>query len=145
MTFWSKVSGSAVCQKLWGERFHQFGNIHWDLSRANAHTETIYDTTNDQHSDILRGTDDDRADAPIGKNKKAPISLPILKNIFAFTTDCKEAYQMIEPTMIDFFRPRISERNPETRAPSQEPPAIEAVMPPWTSALGPGHFFTPST
>lgn len=65
--------------KAWGERFHQFGNIHWDLSRANAHTETIYDTANDQHSDILRGTDDDRADAPIGKNKKTPISLPILK------------------------------------------------------------------
>lgn len=39
--------------------------------------------------------------------------------------------------MIADFLPKRSERKPEQRAASQEPPAIEAVMPPCTSDLGP--------
>ena len=49
------------------------------------------------------------------------------------------SYQIHEPTMIEVFRPKISERKPETKAASHDPPAIEAVMPPWTLDLGPVH------
>lgn len=47
------------------------------------------------------------------------------------------SYQINEPTMIAVFRPNMSERNPENRAASHDPPAIEAVIPPWTLDLGP--------
>lgn len=47
------------------------------------------------------------------------------------------SYQIHEPTMIAVFRPNISDRIPENRAASHDPPAIEAVMPPWTLDLGP--------
>lgn len=39
-------------------------------------------------------------------------------------------YQIIEPSMMAFFRPKISEINPEKIAESHDPPAIEAVIPP---------------
>ena len=39
--------------------------------------------------------------------------------------------------MMAVFLPNQSEKNPEQRAASQEPPAMEATMPPWTSASGP--------
>jgi hypothetical protein len=38
------------------------------------------------------------------------------------------------------FRPRISEKKPESKAPMKDPPGIEAVMPPWTEAFGPEQF-----
>lgn len=47
--------------------------------------------------------------------------------------------QMMHPIIIDFFRPRISLRYPETRAPTQEPAGMAAVMPPWVEAVGPEH------
>lgn len=43
-----------------------------------------------------------------------------------------KSYQATQPIWIDVLRPRISERKPEQRAPSQEPPGMAAVMPPWT-------------
>lgn len=49
------------------------------------------------------------------------------------------AHQITQPIWIDVFRPRLSERYPETRAPSQEPPGMAAVMPPCTSDEGPRH------
>lgn len=46
-------------------------------------------------------------------------------------------HQMTEPIMIAFFRPSISDRNPESKAAIHEPPAMDAVIPPWTSDRGP--------
>ncbi len=40
------------------------------------------------------------------------------------------SYQIHAPIMIEVFRPNISERKPEIKAASHDPPAIEAVMPP---------------
>lgn len=40
------------------------------------------------------------------------------------------SYQIHEPIMIEVFRPNMSERNPEHKAATNDPPAIEAVMPP---------------
>ena len=39
--------------------------------------------------------------------------------------------------MIAFFLPKVSETKPENNAASQDPPAIEAVIPPWTLDVGP--------
>ena len=51
-----------------------------------------------------------------------------------------QTHQMIAPSMIAFLRPKISEMKPEHKAASHDPPAMEAVIPPWTLALGPWHW-----
>lgn len=48
-------------------------------------------------------------------------------------------HHRMAPIRMALFRPRMSEMKPEIKAPSQLPPAIEAVMPPWTFAAGPVH------
>lgn len=48
-------------------------------------------------------------------------------------------HQIMAPIMIDFFLPRMSERYPETSAPTHEPPGIAAVIPPWVPGFGPPH------
>ena len=50
------------------------------------------------------------------------------------------SYQMHAPTMMEVFRPNMSERKPENKAAIHDPPAIEAVMPPCTLELGPVHW-----
>ena len=50
---------------------------------------------------------------------------------------------MTEPSMIAFFRPKISETKPENNAASHDPPAIEAVIPPWTLDVGPAQGIEP--
>jgi len=42
----------------------------------------------------------------------------------------KKQYQMTDPTWIALFLPSLSETGPDINAPSHEPPAIEAVIPP---------------
>ena len=41
--------------------------------------------------------------------------------------------------MMEDFRPKASEMKPDARAPSQEPPGMEAEMPPCVLAVGPEH------
>lgn len=48
-----------------------------------------------------------------------------------------ETYHITDPIIIAFFLPKISERKPEIKAPRNEPPAMEAVIPPCTLAFGP--------
>ena len=100
----------------------QFRDVNGDLSGADADTESVDDAANNQHANVLRSTDKNRPDAP---------GHGIQLTCFQMRWN-NEAYQMTAPIMIDFFRPSLSERKPETRAPNQDPPAIEAVMPPWT-------------
>lgn len=47
------------------------------------------------------------------------------------------AHQSEQENWIDVFRPNMSERNPEAKAPTKEPPGMAAEMPPCTEALGP--------
>jgi hypothetical protein len=39
-------------------------NVDRNLGRADANTEAVDYTTNDEHGDVLRGTDDDASDDP---------------------------------------------------------------------------------
>ena len=106
----------------------QFRDVYRDLGRADADAETVYEAADDQHSDVLGGTDDDGADDPVDF---------LIQRTFLTALSADASYQIHEPTMIAVFRPNMSERKPEKRAASHEPPAIEAVIPPWTLDLGP--------
>jgi hypothetical protein len=41
-----------------------FGDIDRDLGRADADTEAVDNTANDEHGDVLRGADDDASNDP---------------------------------------------------------------------------------
>ena len=49
-------------------------------------------------------------------------------------------HHTIQPIWMVGLRPMRSDRIPEIKAPSHEPPAMDAVMPPCTSDLGPLQF-----
>lgn len=98
------------------------------LSRLDTDRETVYDTGCDQHADILRRRHDRRADDPASVSAKAT------------PDDGGNADQITQPTMMEVLRPTRSDKKPETRAPSQEPAAIAAVIPPWTRDSGPEQF-----
>ena len=51
--------------------------------------------------------------------------------------------QMTAPIMIALLRPNMSEMKPEHSEASQEPPAMEAVIPPWVFEVGPAHGLGP--
>ena len=62
-----------------------------------------------------------------------PTTLPMIRlnEVFLDVDVCRHmSYQIHAPTMMEVFRPNMSERKPENRAASHDPPAIEAVMPP---------------
>lgn len=42
----------------------------------------------------------------------------------------KETYQMTAPIWMDTLLPNLSESKPEASEPTQEPPGMDAVMPP---------------
>lgn len=58
------------------------------------------------------------------------LSMLRLNEVFAVDVCRHVSYQIQEPIMIEVFRPNLSERRPENRAASHDPPAIEAVIPP---------------
>ena len=45
-------------------RLTQLSHIHGDLSGADSDTEAVDEATSNEHADVLRSTDDDRADTP---------------------------------------------------------------------------------
>ena len=42
----------------------QFGDVNRDLGGANTHGQTVDESTNDEHGDVLGRTDEDGADTP---------------------------------------------------------------------------------
>ena len=89
------------------------------MGGADTDAETVDEAADDQHADVLRGTDDYGADDPDLFQRRRIKDIGGLKS-----------YQMTEPIMIAFLRPKMSDMKPEHRAASHDPPAIEAVMPP---------------
>ena len=65
----------------------------------------------------------------------------ILYLISVWTKGCtispRATYQKPEPSMMALFRSHRSDNQPETTAPTNEPPGIAAVMPPWVVEIGP--------
>lgn len=61
-----------------------------------------------------------------------PTTLPMdwLNEVLDVDIRRRVSYQIHEPIMTEVFRPSMSERNPEHKAATNDPPAIEAVMPP---------------
>ena len=62
-----------------------------------------------------------------------PITLAIeiqTKCKILFISPAYHTHQIQAPIIILVFRPNMSERNPEHKAASHEPPAIDAVIPP---------------
>ena len=44
---------------------YQFRNVDGNLSRADSDTESVDDAADNEHRDVLRGANDDGANAPV--------------------------------------------------------------------------------
>lgn len=71
------------------DRTYNFRNVHRHLSGADTHTQTVDDTTDDQHRNVLGGADNDRSNAPM---QPCMVSRERKKSIPASDT-----YQITEP------------------------------------------------
>lgn len=61
--------------------------------------------------------------------RQAPVSAPRRRR-------ARPTHQTRQPSMMDALRPKRSDTGPDTSAPSHEPAAMAAVMPPWSSSRG---------
>ena len=104
----------------WGSKL---GDIDGDLSRANTNSIAVDETADNKHANVLGSTRNDGADAP------SQLVLASFVCMYPWMDELV-AYQKMQPIMIAFFRPSLSERKPEEIAPRKEPPGMAAVIPP---------------
>lgn len=52
-------------------RGRQFTDVHGNLGRFYSDSEAVDDASHDEHSDVLRCTDDGRADKPVQRTKRS--------------------------------------------------------------------------